>query len=118
MMVRLGAAAIGVLTGVVIGLMLAVLFVFAGALPAVPFAAWVFGTPFVLAGICFSKPSIAFALFPGLAHFFVGAAEGLAAGENFEDLKPERSAPEYAKVVFYCGIAAGALILVAVRWNH
>ena len=113
MMVRLGAAAIGILTGIVIGFMLAVLFTAIGAIPFVPFAGWVFGTPFVLACICFTRPVIAFALFPGLAHFFAGTAKAVVACEDFEVPSPEPGAPGSAKFAFYLGVAVAVLVVVA-----
>jgi len=116
MMVRLGAAAIGILTGTVIGFMLAILFAATTALPFVPFAGWVFGTPFVLAGIYFVKPSIAFALFPGLAHFFAGAATAVVSYEDLDRPSPEPGAPGSAKISFYFGVAVAILVLVAFRY--
>ena len=112
-MVRLGAAAIGILTGTVIGFMLAILFAATTALPFVPFAGWVFGTPFVLAGIYFVKPSIAFALFPGLAHFFSGTATVVVAFEDLDRPRPEPSASTGAKISFYFGVVVAALVVVA-----
>ena len=116
MMVRLGAAAIGILMGIVIGFTFAILFTLTAALPFVPFAGWVFGTPIVLAGICFVKPSIAFAFFPGLAHLFVGTATAVVAYEDLERPSPEPGAPGSAKISFYFGVAVAVLILVAFRY--
>ena len=116
MMVRLGAAAIGILTGIVIGFMLAILFTVTETLPVVPFAGWVFGTSFVLAGICFVTPSFAFALFPGLAHFFAGTAKAVVAHEDLEFPSPEPGTSGGAKLSFYFGVAVAVLVLVAFRY--
>lgn len=109
---RLGAAALGLLAGLVIGLLLAVAAIALAVLQAVPFATWVFGTALLLAFACFAWPSVAFAVVPGLAHFLVGAAQGAAADTSFEITATDPAIPGWLKVVFYAGVAVGVAMLV------
>jgi hypothetical protein len=117
MMLRCGAASIGVLAGFVIGFMLAILFAATGTLPSVPFGAWVFGIPAALAILCFVHPPVAFLLFPGLAHFFAGAAYGVVLDEDMEISTHERKGSAFLRIAFYIGLAVAVLGLAAFHYR-
>lgn len=112
---RLGACLLAALVGLVLGLVLAIGFAVASVFPAVPFAAWVFGTPVILGTVAYVAPSFGFALFPAVAHMFAGAAkQAVWPGDN--DLPgPEPSAPSYLKVAFYAGAIALVVIVLFVK---
>lgn len=117
MMARCGAGCIGVLTGLVIGFMLAVLFAATATLPFVSFATWVFGTSAALAVLCFAWPATAFLVFPGLAHFFAGAAYGAVLSEDMEVPTQERRNSSSLRIAFYLGVAVAFLMTVAFHFR-
>jgi hypothetical protein len=114
-MVRLGAATLGVLIGFVIGFILAIVCVATGTLPEVSFAMWVFGTPALLAIVCFVSPAVAFCLFPGLAHFVAGAASTSASALTDDPSRHglDPAASSGLKIAFYLGVAAVVLWALA-----
>jgi len=117
MMLRCGAASLGVLVGFAIGFMLAVLFAATETFPSVSFAAWVFGIPVALAVLCFVQPPVAFLMFPGLAHFFAGAAYGSVLSEDMEISTHERRSSSFLRITFYIGVVVAVLASFAFHYR-
>jgi hypothetical protein len=104
-----------VLVGLALGFVLAIGFAAASVFPAVPFAAWVFGTPVILGTVSYVVPSFAFALFPAVAHMFAGAAKQAVWPGDSEFPGAEPAAPSYLKVAFYAGAITLVVIVLIVK---
>jgi hypothetical protein len=117
--VRLGAAFLSFLVGVVLGISVAVSFAAAGVFQSIPFEVWALGMPVALGVFSYFVPSFALALFPAVAHALTGAAKqvtrqvGDPSGYELPD--PEPSAPNYLRVAFYLGAAAVVVVLLLGR---
>ena len=100
-----GTAALGMLTGLVLGLLAAVcgLVVF-NANPSFP--RLVFGGGAIGAAIGLVYPGIAWHLIEGTVHFLFGIL-GVAVAE--ESIAPSHDAPLWLKVLLWLGVAVGLL---------
>ena len=107
---RLGSAAIGLLVGLVLGFLLAVgTFVVTRTSSFPPF---VFGGAALGVAIGVALPAAARALAEGAVHFLIGVANAFARGE----IEPNNDAPDWLKVLFWLGVAAGVVAIVVLRW--
>ena len=115
MQIRFGSAALGALVGFVFGFLLAVVSAATGALPTISFAGWVFGTPLTLAVACFAFPSLAFLVFPGVAHFLSGVASTTSQGlsDDASSLSPEPGVSKAMRLAFYAGVAVVVGLVVS-----
>jgi len=108
--IRVGSAAAGMLVGLVLGFLLAIvaLVVFhVDAFPHIVFGGTAVG---VVVGLLF--PEAARSLAEGAVHFFIGLFSASAYGE----VKPNHDAPEWLKVLFWLGVVAGLVAIAVVRW--
>lgn len=115
---RLGACVLAALIGLALGFLLAIGFAVSSASPAIPFAAWVFGTPVVLGAASYVAPSFVLALFPAVAHALAGAAKATVWPGDNELPDPEPAAPGYLKVAFYAGAVALVVIVLLVKHSR
>jgi hypothetical protein len=110
---RVGAASLGLLAGLVIGGLGAIALLALGLLQSVPIAVWVFGTSISLASACFAWPSVAFAATFGLAHFVIGVSQGAAVDSSFDIARPEPESSLWFKLLFWVGVSFGLAACVA-----
>ena len=104
---RVGTAALGMLTGLVLGLLAAVCAVVVfNAHPSFP--RLVFGCGAIGAMIGLVYPGTAWHLIEGTVHFLFGLI-GVTAAE--QSVAPSHNAPLWLKVVLWLGVAVGLLLV-------
>lgn len=107
---RVGGTALGLLAGLVVGAVLAVVLM---AIEVEFAAGWVFFA--CTAGgavIGFLKVATGFTMAEGVVHFVLGMVGGL----NWELLDPSPLAPRWLHWVLFVGTAFGVLVFVWLRW--
>lgn len=102
---RAGAAAVGLLAGVALGLFVALVSAFLGFSEVLVHVFFGVAAASAFAGFIF--PEAAFCFGEAVVNFFVGMASGV----SDQEVRPDNQAPGWLRYTFWLGVVAGFAVL-------
>lgn len=112
---RWGTAALGLLAGLPLGLLLGFVALGLRWWPGVPLAAWVFGTALGLAAVCLAAPGLALRAMPAAVSALLGALPDRSGWKNEAGLPPPDTPPGL-RWAYRLGTAAALVLAALVGW--
>ena len=107
---RLGAGSLGLLLGLPLGLVFALLATALSQAEHLSMATWVFSTGGALFAACFLFPDSALQAFPWLVHFLLGAIPNSQNWKKHAGLLPNEQTPPRFHCAFRIGIVAAVIL--------
>ena len=107
---RVGAGSLGLLLGLPLGVVFALVATAFSQAEHVSFATWVFSTGGALFAACFLFPDSALQAFPWIVHFLLGAIPNSQNWKGHAGLLPNELTPPRFRSAFRIGIVASVIL--------
>jgi hypothetical protein len=107
---RVGAGSLGLIFGLPLGLIVALVATLFSRNEQLSFATWVFSTGGAFFGACFLFPNSALKTFPWLVYFLLGSIPNAQNWKKFANLLPNEQTSPRLRSAFRIGIAASIIL--------
>ncbi len=116
LLLRIGAASIGLLVGLPLGLLVALVATLVQAIELMSFAGWIFSTATVIAVACFFAPHAPLQALPWVTYFFLGAIPNDQNWKKHAGLRPTELTEARYRFAFRVGIIFSIIIAVVISY--